>query len=156
MQILLVLHDVIRWLILIFALITLIGALNGIITKREYSGADSRSNFFFMLGMDLQLVIGLILYFSGVWFETLKNFGQSMRDPTLRFFTLEHGLTMIIAWVLVHAGRISVKKAATSQLKFRKTLLLFGIAFLLILAAIPWPFREAVARPWFRWFSMIF
>jgi hypothetical protein len=59
---------------------------------------------------------------------------------------------MLIAWVLVHAGRISVKKAATPKAKFKKQLIYFGIALILILAAIPWPFREALVRPWVRWF----
>ncbi len=153
MQILLVLHDLVRWLILLFGLWTLISAINGLAAKRNYTIADNRANFFFMLSMDIQLLIGLILYFSGVWFDRLKHLGDNMKDPTLRFFTIEHGLLMIIAWILVHAGRISVKKAATPQSKFKKSLIYFGIALLLILIAIPWPFREAVARPWFRWFN---
>lgn len=152
MQTLLVLHGLIRWLILIFAFWTVISAISGLAAKREYKISDSRSNFFFMLGMDIQLLIGLILYFTSGWFESLKHIGESMKDPMVRFFTIEHSLMMIIAWVLVHAGRVSVKKAATSHLKFKKTLLFFGIALLIILIAIPWPFREAIARPWFRWF----
>lgn len=152
MQTLLVLHNLVRWLILLFGLFTLISALSGLASKRAYTSGDSQSNFFFMLGMDIQLLLGLVLYFSGVWFDRLKHIGESMKDPTLRFFTLEHGLLMIIAWVLVHAGRISVKKASTSPSKFKKTLIFFGIALLLILIAIPWPFREAVSRPWFRWY----
>lgn len=152
MQILLVLHNLIRWLILIFAFWTVINAISGLTSKREYSSSDGRSNFFFMLGMDIQLLIGLILYFSNGWFESLKHLGESMKDPMVRFFTMEHSVMMIIAWILVHAGRVSVKKASTSKAKFKKTLLFFGIALLIILIAIPWPFREAVARPWFRWF----
>ncbi len=105
-----------------------------------------------MLGMDVQLLIGLILYFTQGWFESLKHIGESMKDPMLRFFTIEHSVMMIIAWILVHAGRVSVKKAKTSPSKFKKSLLFFGIALLLILIAIPWPFREVVSRPWFRWF----
>ena len=153
MQTLLVLHNLVRWLILLFGFWTLISAIAGMSSRKEYSATDGRTNFFFMLGMDIQLLIGLILYFTGVWFDRLKHIGESMKDPTLRFFTMEHGLLMIIAWILVHAGRISVKKAPTSQAKYKKTLLYFGIALLLILIAIPWPFREAVARPWLRWFS---
>jgi hypothetical protein len=59
---------------------------------------------------------------------------------------------MIIAWILVHAGRAAVKKAFNSGGKFKKTLIFFGIALLLILIAIPWPFREIISRPWFRGF----
>lgn len=153
MQILLVLHNLIRWLILLFGFWTLISAISGLSARRPYTSGDGKANFFFMLSMDIQLLIGLILYFSGVWFERLKHLGENMKDPMLRFFTMEHGLLLIIAWILVHAGRISVKKAATPQSKFKKTLIYFGIALLLILVAIPWPFREAVARPWVRWFS---
>lgn len=153
MQTLLVLHNLFRWLILLFGVWTLISAISGLAGKRDYTSADGKSNFFFMLGMDIQFLIGLILYFNGVWFERLKHLGDNMKDPMLRFFTMEHGLLMIIAWILVHAGRISVKKAATSNAKFKKTLIYFGIALVLILVAIPWPFREALARPWFRWFS---
>lgn len=151
MQTLLVLHDLIRWLILIFAFWTVIAAISGIASKREYTAMDGRSNFFFMLSMDIQLLIGLILYFSNGWFTSLKHIGESMKDPMVRFFTIEHSIMMIIAWILVHAGRVSVKKAVTSQAKFKKSLIFFGIALLIILIAIPWPFREAVARPWFRW-----
>ncbi len=152
MQTLLVLHNLVRWLVLLFGFWTLISAISGMGSKREYASGDSRANFFFMLSMDIQLLIGLILYFTGAWFERLKHLGENMKDPMLRFFTMEHGLLMIIAWILVHAGRMSVKKTEGSQSKFKKTLIYFGIALLLILVAIPWPFREAVARPWFRWF----
>ena len=120
MQVLLVLHNLIRWFIIIFAYWTVIGALSRLASKREYKVSDGRSNFFFMLGMDIQLLIGLILYFTSGWFESLKNMGESMKDPMLRFFTMEHALMMIIAWILVHAGRASVKKALTSTAKFKR------------------------------------
>ncbi len=152
MEILRVLHNLIRWLILIFAFWTVISAISGLASKRAYTNSDNRSNLFFMIFMDIQLLIGLIIYFTNGWFESLKHIGASMKDPMVRFFTIEHSVMMIIAWILVHAGRISVKKAATPQTKFKKSLLYFGIALLIILVAIPWPFREAVARPWFRWF----
>lgn len=147
-----VLHSIIRWLVLIFAFWTIVSAVSGMVTKRNYLRSDDRSNFFFMLAMDIQLLIGMILYFSGQWFEKLKNMGDYMKDPYERFFILEHFLLMLIAWVMIHAGRISVKKAATSRLKFKKQLIYFGIALLLILIAIPWPFREELGRLWFRWF----
>lgn len=152
MDIVLTLHDLFRWLVLIFAVWTLVSAISGLISRRKYRSGDSRANFFFMLGMDIQVLIGFILYFNNFWFERLKHLGDNMKDPLLRFFTLEHWLLMLIAWVLVHIGRISVKKADTPRKKFKKTLIYFGLALLIILSAIPWPFRDAVARPWFRWF----
>ena len=152
MNTLLVLHSIIRWLVLIFAFWTILSAISGVVFQRNYVNSDDKSNFFFMLSLDIQLLIGMILYFNGQWFDKLKHIGDYMKDPNTRFFAMEHLLLMLTAWVLVHAGRISVKKAATSPAKFKKQLVYFGIALLLILVSIPWPFREALVRPWIRWF----
>jgi hypothetical protein len=153
MQVLLVIHNLLRWFILLFGVWTVFTAISGSISKRAFAPSDSRSNFLFMLGMDLQLLVGLGLYFSAVWFDRLKHLGDNMKDANLRFFTMEHEFLMILAWILVHAGRVVVKKAPVSAVKFKRSLIFFGISLLLILIAMPWPFREAVARPWFRWFN---
>ena len=79
--------------------------------------------------------------------------GPVMKNSYDRFFTVEHTTMMILAWILVHVGRTSVKRASTDAAKHRKMLLFFGLALLLILAAIPWPFRTEIARPLFRWFN---
>lgn len=152
MQALLVIHNLLRWLILLFGLWTVLNAISGLSSNKTYTSSDSRSNFFFMLSMDIQLLVGLALYYSGQWFERLKHLGDNMKDPTLRFFTMEHEAIMILAWILVHVGRVMVKKAPSPSAKFKRSLVFFGISLLLILIAMPWPFREAVARPWFRWF----
>ncbi len=152
MQIVLVLHNFLRWAVLLFGIWTLISAMSGVIKKRNYTKSDDRSNFFFMLSCDIQLLIGLILYYTNSWFDRLKDLGNNMKDASNRFFTMEHGLLMIIALILVHVGRVLVKKAATPSAKHKRTLLFFGLAIVLILASIPWPFREAIARPLFRGF----
>ena len=152
MQILQILHNLFRWLILIFAFWTVISAISGLTSKRIYSTNDGRANLFFMICMDIQLLTGLALYFMGDWYAALSNMGEAMKDPMVRFFSVEHSFMMIIAWILVHAGRVAVKKAFNSSGKFKKTLIFFGIALLLILISIPWPFREVIGRPWFRGF----
>ena len=79
--------------------------------------------------------------------------GAVMKDPIERFFAVEHALMMIIAWLLVHIGRSMVKRAGTDAKKHKLTLLYFGIALLLILLMIPWPFRQAgIARQLFPQF----
>ena len=98
------------------------------------------------------MLLGLVLYFGGEWFNNMKRFGEIKSDAALRFFSLEHAAMMLLAWVLVHVGRTAVKKAPTDAAKHKRMLLFFGIAFVLILASIPWPFREAIARPWVRGF----
>ncbi|HEU5054566.1 MAG TPA: hypothetical protein VFT78_15730 [Hanamia sp.] len=152
MQTLLVLHNLFRWLILFFGFWTLLSAISGLVSSRVYSPADGKANLFFMISMDIQLLLGLALYFMNGWYTGLGNMGESMKEPMVRFFTVEHSFMMIIAWILVHVGRVAVKKSFNSSGKFKKSLIFFGISLLLILIAIPWPFREAVSRPWFRWF----
>lgn len=58
-----------------------------------------------------------------------------MKDATLRFWAVEHGFTMLIAIVLITLGRVLSKKAATSELKFKKGAIFYTIAFILILWA---------------------
>ncbi len=152
MQVMLVIHNLLRWIILLFGAWTVLNAIGGLLSKKEFTANDNRSNFFFMLSMDIQLLVGLGLFFSGQWFDRMKHLSENMKDTNLRFFTMEHEVLMIIAWILVHIGRVSVKKAIGSRAKFRRSLVFFGITLILILIAIPWPFREAVARPLFRWF----
>ena len=150
MQIVLILHNLLRWAVVILGLWTLINALTGYFGKRSYSANDNRSNLFFMISCDIQLLIGLVLYVNNGWFNRLKDMGNNMKDPYLRFFTMEHLTLMLVAWVLVHIGRATVKKADTDAAKHKKMLIFFGLAIVLIIAAIPWPFRQAIARPYFR------
>lgn len=153
MQIVLVLHNLLRWAVLIFGLWTLLNALTGVTGRRKYTSGDNSSNLFFMISCDIQLLLGLILYFSNSWFDRLKDLGNNMKDPYNRFFTMEHMFVMILAWILVHIGRASVKRANTDGAKHKRMLIFFGIAILLILISIPWPFREIIAKPYFRWFN---
>ena len=153
MQTILVLHNLLRWAILLFALWTLISAISGLVSRRIYSGSDNRASLLFTLGCDIQLLLGLILYYANSWFDRLKDLGNNMKDANNRFFTLEHALLMIIAWLLVHVGRVAVRKGTTPASKHKRTLIFFGLAILLIMAAIPWPFRETIARPLYRWFN---
>lgn len=149
----LVLHNILRWAVLLFGLLTVLNAFSGVIKKRPYTESDNKSNLFFMISCDIQLLLGLILYFTNGWFDRLKDLGNNMKDPYARFFTMEHMSMMLLAWILVHVGRSAVKKAGTDVAKHKKMLLFFGIAFLLIIASIPWPFRQVLGdNPWFRWF----
>ena len=105
-----------------------------------------------MISCDIQLVLGLILYFSNGWFDKLKNFSQMKSVAGDRFFAMEHVSMMLLAWILVHVGRVAVKKADADAAKHKRMLIFFGLAFVLILSAIPWPFREVLQRPMMRWF----
>ena len=150
----LIIHSILRWAVLLFGLWTLINALTGVFGKRSFTAGDSRTNLFFMISCDIQLVIGLILYFNGMWFTMMKTSAKEvMKDSATRFFAMEHALMMIIAWLLVHIGRSMVKRADTDAQKHKRSLIYFGIAIVIILLMIPWPFRQpGIARQLFPQF----
>jgi uncharacterized membrane protein YozB (DUF420 family) len=148
----LVVHNLLRWAVLLFGLLTVLNAFTGYTRKRVFTESDNKSNLLFMISCDIQLLLGLILYVQNGWFDRLKNFGQIKSIADQRFFAMEHLSMMILAWILVHVGRAAVKRAGTDQAKHKRMLIYFGLALVLILASIPWPFREAIARPWLRWF----
>ena len=150
----LIIHSILRWAVVLFGLWTLINALSGVFGKRKFTAGDNRTNLFFMISCDIQLLIGLILYFNNSWFTMLKtNTKEVMANGAMRFFAMEHAIMMIIAWLLVHIGRSMVKRADTDAQKHKRSLIYFGIAILLILAMIPWPFRQVgIARQLFPQF----
>jgi hypothetical protein len=66
-------HNILRWAVLLFGLWTLLNALTGVLSKRSYTGTDNKVNLFFMISCDIQLLLGLVLYFNNGWFDMLKT-----------------------------------------------------------------------------------
>jgi membrane protein DedA with SNARE-associated domain len=100
--------------------------------------------------MWLQVIVGLGLYFglSPVGLKAMKVAG-AMKDPTARFFGMEHVGVMILAAILAQVGRIALKKAPSDTLKHKKAFTYFAIALVLVLLMIPWGIWNP-ARPLFR------
>lgn len=147
---LLTLHNILRWLIVITAVVALVRMYSGWLGKKAWTKADDRAGLWFTMMLDIQLLVGLLLYF--VFSPTTLSFlsGQAgMSNGLVRYFAVEHLLMMLIAVVVAHVGRSMSKKATTDAGKFKRGAIWFSIAVLLILAAIPWPFMP-VSRPWFR------
>lgn len=149
---LLIVHSWLRWAVLITALWTIIRAIRGISSQSVYTAADNKSNLFFMISCDLQFLAGILLYFLNGWAAGWTgDTAAVMSDKMSRFFTVEHAGIMIVAWIIVHIGRSVVKKTPSDRQKHKKSLAYFGIALLLILLAVPWPFRAGLGyHPWFR------
>ncbi|PSK95023.1 hypothetical protein [Taibaiella chishuiensis] len=145
------LHSVLRWIVLIVAIWAIVKMAAGRNGGKSFTGSDKRPALFFLITMDLQLLVGLYLYFVGaLGIKNIQNqgFGAVMKVPEYRFFALEHIVGMLIGVVLVHVGYAATKKAGPDKQKFSKAFWCFLIALIVILASIPWPFREALHRGW--------
>lgn len=146
------LHNLLRWVVLLFAILSLISGLRGMSGNRIFKQGDKRTAFFFMLSMDIQVVIGLALYFMKDYYKnfTEGNMGEVMKNAIARFWSMEHLLGMIVALIIVHVGYAGTKGMRPDAQKFRRLFWCTLFALLIIAISIPWPWRAAgIARPWF-------
>ena len=141
----LLLHSWIRWV----ALVGAVGATLAALMNRERT-AESWS-LVAMIGLDLQLLLGLLLYLvvSPNMREINAHFSEAMQNPQLRFWAVEHITTMLVAVVIAHVGRVLARNARTPEKKRARLLICFGIATVLMIVGIPWPGTRA-GRPLFR------
>lgn len=139
-EILLNLHNILRWGVLLGGLYAITKSVLGIMHKREFTTAENRSHVIFVMFCHSQLAIGLLLYFISpvVDMALSQGMGAAMKDATLRFVAVEHIATMVIAIVLIQVGRTLSKKAVDAAAKHRKALVFYSIGFILILSRIPW------------------
>lgn len=137
---LLIVHNLLRWVVLLAGLYAITKSVLGMLHKREFTTTQNRAHAIFVGSCHAQLLIGLILYFiSPVVNAALAGgMGSAMKDPVSRFVAVEHIATMIIAIVLIQVGRSVSKKAVDAAAKHRKSLIFFSIGMLLILSRIPW------------------
>lgn len=136
----LTLHSILRWLIVLSALLAIVRAINGLAFKRGWTQMDNKVGFWFTMFLDIQVLLGIILYFflSPITKIALQDFGGIMSNASIRFIAVEHLFLMVVAVIIAHIGRSFIRKASTEAGKHRRTLIWFGLAILLILAAIPW------------------
>lgn len=134
-------HSVLRWIALLLLLITIVKSFSGWFGNKTFTNIDKKLSLFTLISIHLQLVIGLWLY---AIFITAPgfDFGDSMKNPVLRFFSVEHIAGMLVAIIVFTIGYIKAKRASSDKSKFKIIAIFFTIALILILAMIPWPWME--------------
>ena len=146
------LHSFLRWVIIVLAVAVIYKSYIGMTAGKAFSAGDKKGGLFLMISAHTQLLVGLYLYFAGPWgLANIRNlgFGEVMKNSNYRFYAVEHIFGMLVAIVLITIGRGAAKKAIPDAAKFKRTFWMVLVALIVILATVPWPFRAAVARPWF-------
>jgi hypothetical protein len=123
MNILLMAHSGLRWLVIVVAAVAIIEYLIGWLRRAQFRGMDRGFMAAFSGLMDLQATLGIILLlwsgFTGAGFPG---------------FRLLHGLIMIIAAVVAH---MSVRwKNADDTTRFRNNLFIILASLILVLIGI--------------------
>ena len=138
--IVLAIHNILRWVVLILAVVALFRAYLGWFGKREYTETDRKVGVYFSVSLDIQLLLGLLLYIflSPITRTAFQDFSSAMTIPDIRYFAVEHILMMILAVIIVHVGTIFSKRAISDISKFRRAAIWYTVATLVVILAIPW------------------
>ncbi|MEY4336236.1 MAG: hypothetical protein RLZZ45_1155 [Bacteroidota bacterium] len=147
------LHNLLRWIIVVLLLLSIIKAYTGWKGNKSFSAGDAKIWLFTMIASHITLLLGLYQWLMGRYglltFEIPAG-SSRMKDPFIRFFQVEHPVSMLLAILFITLGRGMAKKDLSDSLKYRQAFVYFFVALLLLLAAVPWPFRgEIIGRPLF-------
>jgi len=146
------LHNLLRWVIIILLLVSIFKAVSGWKNKKTFSAGDRRIWLFTLISAHITLLLGLYQWLWGRYgiISTKLPEGISlMKDKFYRFFWVEHPTFMILAIIMITLGYGMAKKQVPDEVKYKRAFWFFLIALLMILVAVPWPFREIIARPLF-------
>ena len=117
-------HGLFRWIVLAAAVAAIVVTFSGWSGTKPPSTNLRRFSVIFVIAMDIELLIGLLLYFGA--------------SPTLRTAMASHGILTLLAVVCAHVGGACSRKARTDLMKYRGAAIAYTISLLLMLAGIPW------------------
>ncbi|MBX9703453.1 MAG: hypothetical protein K2X39_04810 [Silvanigrellaceae bacterium] len=151
-EITLFIHSWLRWAVILLTMIVLFKSIYGYVSKTRYDKTDNNLMIFLVASAHTQLILGLLLYFvlSPISSAGMSDFPSAMKNPALRYWTVEHGLGMILFVLFVQIARTSSKKTIDPVMKFKKQMIYLGISMFILTINSPWPQRqEGIARHYF-------
>ena len=120
-------------------------AIMGLVQKRHWSDKNRVSGLIFSILVDIQLLVGVVLYFvysNWALKAILDNgMGAVMRNSEYRFFAIEHAVFMILGFIFAHLGVALPKRVDESSRKLSRAALWLSLSLLVILAGVPWSTR---------------
>lgn len=130
-------HSYLRYFILILLVIVILISLVGWLNKNPYTRRHDKVNLFLFICAHTQLLLGLILYVVSLTGGHRVQFNsETMKNPALRYFAVEHAVSMLIVIALITIARISAKKIAVDQSKHKRMVVLNGIALLIVIVVV--------------------
>ena len=135
-----ILHSYWAYLVLLVLGIAVINAIVKSAGGKEYGPKDFRISLFTLIVTHIQLLIGLVLYFSSPRLALFSELGMGgvMKDAVNRLYLVEHPFINIIVVALITIGYSKHKKKLTSAPKLKTIAVFYTIALVLLLTRIPW------------------
>ncbi len=133
-------HNLIRWLVLLTGAIAVLLAWRGWLGRGLWTRNCATAVRAYVGALDLQLLVGILLYavFSPLTRGAFSDMGSAMRNPSVRYFLVEHVVLMILAVVVAHVGAIRIRKAFTDADRFQRASIWLGISLAAVAGFIPW------------------
>lgn len=128
-------HSTLAYAVLAVVLIAVINAFLGLSSKRNFTKNDRSLSLVALIFSHIQLLVGLVLWATS---PLGKDAMSQMSNSAMRLTAVEHPLVNIIAIVLITIGWSKHKKEESSNGKFKKIGIFYGLGLLLILSRIPW------------------
>ncbi|PZP43717.1 MAG: hypothetical protein DI598_15430 [Pseudopedobacter saltans] len=141
------LHHTLGYIILVLLLVNIFKNISNL--HKPFTTGDKKLGLFLMIAAHITLLIGLYQCIAGPygWIHKPADV-DIMKDGFWRFYLIEHPVGMIVAIALITIGKGVAKKDISDYSKHKRAAWLFTIALIIILATIPWPFRElGIGRP---------
>ena len=137
------LHSTLRWVAVGAGVVAAAAAWAARLGARSWTDTTLAAGRTFAVTMDLQAVVGLVLYLalSPTVASGLGNVSGAMSDASHRFWMLEHPAAMIAALVLAHVGVAKARRARPSD-GSGPAAWYFTLAIVFVLAVLPWPFLD--------------
>lgn len=123
-------HSVFRWVVLLAAVAAIAVAAMSAFGNRRWNVLSDRSSLFFTTAMDIQFLIGLVIW-------VLEQ--RWTLDTGLGWL---HPLAMLAAVALAHVGKARSDRDTTSEQKGRAATMFYAASLIVVLVAIPiysWP-----------------
>ena len=133
-------HSYWAYLVLIVLISAVLKSVTGYFSNKDYDANAFRLSLFTLIVSHIQLVIGLLLYFTSARFDLWNDLGigEVMKNSNIRLYLVEHPSINILAVALITIGYSKHKKKLISEPKYRTIAVFYSGALVLILSRIPW------------------
>jgi len=130
-------HSGFRYVVLLLILIAIISAFVGWLGNKKYTNGTRKLNLFAMVSVHIQVLVGIVLYFfSNITKVAMNNWGDAMKNQTLRYWALEHVVLMLLAMAIITIGYSKSKKSSTDVFKHRNIAIYYTLTLIVIVVAV--------------------
>jgi hypothetical protein len=130
-------HSLLRYFILIALIVVIVNSLIGMMNKKPFGKWDDKFSLYLLIFTHMQFVVGIILYFMNFSQNRLVQFNAStMKEPGLRYWSVEHLLGMLVAIVLITVARATSKRFPDDVAKHKRLFIFNLVALAVIVVTI--------------------